>query len=275
MRFIALFLACTALAVPASAQQDRKPSHCISLVQDTPGLAVVQKAAFRDPLPDYTVRLNFIAHAMFLLETPGGQSAVTDYTGFLGGVDFVPDVATMNRAHSSHWTTDPDPRIPHLLPGWNFETGRADHFVETGDLVVRNVTTDIRSYSAEDGKDGNSIFVFETAGLCIGHLGHLHHVPTPEQYAAIGRLDVVMVPVDGGYTMDVNAMMDVVERLRSSIVVPMHWFGPSTLEYFIAEMSGTFAVERLDRPWLEVSLRTLPSRPTIMVLQPAYLRRDD
>ena len=34
----------------------------------------------------------------------------------------------------------------------------------------------------------------------VDHLGHLHQIPDDAQYAAIGRLDVVMVPVDGGYT---------------------------------------------------------------------------
>lgn len=274
MRLLALLLACAVLTGPATAQ-DRRLSHCISLVQNAPGLAVIQQAAFRDPLPEYTVRLRFLGHAMFLLQTPGGLSAVTDYTGFLGSADFVPTVATMNRAHSSHWTVDPDPRIPHVLPGWDFETGRADHYLELDDLIVRNVTTDIRNYSGDGGKDGNSIFVFETAGLCIGHLGHLHHEPTPQQYAALGRLDVVMVPVDGGYTMDVRAMMRVVQRLRSSIVVPMHWFGQTTLDYFLAGMAEDFAVIRTGQSELEVSLRSLPSRPTIMVLEPAYLRRDE
>ena len=67
---------------------------------------------------------------------------------------------------------------------------------------------------------GNSIFVFEMAGLCIGHLGHLHHEPDTAQYAALGRLDVVMVPVDGGYTLNLATMIRVVKRLRSSVVIP-------------------------------------------------------
>lgn len=273
MRLFAVALAAMT-ALPAAAQ-DRRPSHCIALVQDVPGLEVIQKASWSAPLPDYTVRLRFVGHAMFLLQTPGGMSAVTDYSGFIGSVDFVPTVATMNRAHSTHWTPNPDPRIPHVLPGWDFAAGAADHYLETGDLVVRNVPTDIRSYTGTGGENGNSIFVFETAGLCIGHVGHLHHEPTPEQYAALGRLDVVMVPVDGGFTMDVAAMMRVVKRLRSSVVIPMHWFGQSTLEYFLTGMADDFAVERLDRSEIELSLRTLPDRPTVMVLRPAYLSADE
>jgi hypothetical protein len=110
-------------------------------------------------------------------------------------------------------------------------------------MLVRNVTTDIRGPFGEGAKkDGNSIFIFEVAGLCIGHLGHLHQIPTLEQYAAIGRLDVVMVPVDGGYTMRLEDMAGVVRHFRSSVVIPMHWFSAASLRRFLDEMAPDFAV---------------------------------
>jgi L-ascorbate metabolism protein UlaG (beta-lactamase superfamily) len=118
--------------------------------------------------------------------------------------------------------------------------------------------------------NANSIFIFEVAGLCIGHLGHLHQVPSPEQYATIGRLDVVMVPVDGGYTMSTEAMAEVVSRLRSSVVIPMHWFSGASLETFLARMEGSFDVVRTEQSSLELSLADLPGRPTIMVLTPEW-----
>lgn len=257
-------------ALPAAAQE-RRPSHCIALAETTPGIDWLHNAAWTDTLPEDTVRLSYIGHAMFLIQTPGGLSAVTDYSGFLGPTDLVPDVATMNHAHSTHWTQSPDPRIPHLLPGWDPDGGRADHYLDLGEMLVRNVTTDIRSWGPDQGRDGNSIFVFEVAGLCIGHLGHLHHEPTPEQYAALGRLDVVMAPVDGGLTLDLPSMIRVLQRLRSSVVIPMHWFGRGTLDVFLAGMEGDFAIDWTGQTSLEVSLRTLPSRPTVVVLDPAYL----
>lgn len=259
----------------AATAQDRRASHCISLVRDIPGIEYLHKASFGAPLEQFTVRVNYVDHAMFLIETPGGVTAATDYTGFLGSTLLVPDVVTMNRAHSSHWTSTPDPQIPNVLPGWNPEGGPADHHLEVGDMLVRSVSTNIRSAYGDLGVDGNAIFVFEAAGLCIGHLGHLHHEPTPEQYAALGRLDVVMAPVDGGMTLDLPTMIRVLQRLRSSVVIPMHWFGRYNLETFLAGMSGDFAIERTDRSWIEVSLRALPDRPTVYVLEPAYLRDDD
>lgn len=263
-----------ALALPAAAPaaaQGRIPSHCIALAGATAPPARLEPARFGAPLAEGSLRISYLDHAMFLIETPGSLTAVTDYTGHLGGGDHVPDVATMNNAHATHWTARPDPRIPHLLPGWG-EGGRiADHHLDLGEMLVRNVTTDILGRDGSIRPDGNSIFIFEVAGLCIGHLGHLHHEPTPEQYARIGRLDVVMVPVDGGYTLDLPTMMRVVARLRSSVVLPMHWFGGASLERFLAGMAEDFAIERRAENWIELSLSTLPARPTIVVLSPARL----
>jgi L-ascorbate metabolism protein UlaG (beta-lactamase superfamily) len=258
-------------ALPAMAQ-DRRPSHCIAIADAAPGLEYIQTASFRDPAAAGTVRLHYIDHAMFLLATPGGLSAITDYAGWVGNVDFTPTVVTMNHAHGTHFTRAPDPAIPHVLRGWGDSNGPADHHLDLGEMLVRNVPTDVRSRFGDGARvNGNSIFVFEAAGLCIGHLGHLHHVPDDAQFASIGRLDVVMVPVDGGYTMGVSDMAEVVKRLRSSVVIPMHWFSGASLEVFLDDMKGEFDVVETGLSELELSLRDLPGRPTILVLEPSFI----
>ncbi len=114
----------------------------------------------------------------------------------------VPTVVTMNNSHHTHWTPDPDPRIEHVLDGWPADGKPADHRLDLGSMLVRNVNTDTRGPFGEGAlANGNSNFIFEVAGLCIAHLGHLHQIPSAEQYAAIGRVDILMVPVDGGYTL--------------------------------------------------------------------------
>ena len=138
-------------------------------------------------------------------------------------------------------------------------------------MLIRNVPTDIRGPAGTVEPAGNSIFVFEVAGLCIGHLGHLHHEPSPEQYAALGRLDVVMAPVDGGMTLDLPTMIRVLKRLRASIVLPMHWFSSHGLGTFLAGMEDDFAIDLHDESDIEVSLASLPARPTVIVLRPKPL----
>lgn len=265
---LALFLIAPAFAAGA---QERRPSHCIAIADAAPGIEYLHQASWNDPVPEETVRVNYIAHASFLIQTHGGLNVVTDYTGFIGTVDMVPDVVTMNHAHETHWTVAPDPAIPHVLEGWGEFGLGIDHYLDLGELLVRNVSTDIRSRWGGVEERGNSIFVFEVGGLCIGHLGHLHHVPNDEQFAALGRLDVVMAAVDGGTTMPLPDMIGVLKRLRSSVVIPMHWFSGFALEEFLSGISGEFAVVRPETSYLDVSLRRLPSRPTVFVLRPKYL----
>ena len=158
----------------------------------------------------------------------------------------------------------PDPGIEHVLAGWNTEgTGPAEHRLVVDDVYIRNVPTDIR---IGDGmmKDGNSIFIFEVANLCIGHLGHLHHRLEDAHYGAIGRLDVLMVPVDGGLTLSHDGMAAIVRRLQSSVVLPMHRRF-TTIDRFLSRVQGDFALEFLKEPVIKVSVRSLPRRPTIMV----------
>ena len=86
----------------------------------------------------------------------------------------------------------------------------ADVDLDLDEVVGRTVTTELRGPFGEGArKDGTSIFIFEVAGLCIGHLSHMHQIPAPAQFAASGRLDGGMGPVDGAFTMDEADMADV------------------------------------------------------------------
>ncbi|WP_187429955.1 hypothetical protein ROLI_025810 [Roseobacter fucihabitans] len=258
------------LAASGATAQERTPSHCLALAQTAPGLEYIVPASL-GPVASETVRIHYISHASFLIRSHGGLNMVTDFTGFTGSAPMIPDVVTMNHAHGTHWTANPDPAIPHVLPGWGPFGEGITHHLDLGEVLVRNVSTDIRSQFSGVEEKGNSIFVFEMAGLCIGHLGHLHHEPDVAQYAALGRLDVVMAPVDGGYTLDLATMTQVLKRLRSSVVIPMHWFSQFALDEFLAGMSDEFAVVEVGGASLDISLDRLPGRPTIMVLRPAWL----
>lgn len=211
------------------------------------------------------VRLNFIGHATFLIESAGGVRIVTDYNDYVRA-PVIPDVATMNHAHSSHYTDFPDPKIAYVLRGWNPEGGQAKHDIELKDVHIRNVSTNIRDWNGGAISSGNSIFIFEIAGLCIGHLGHLHHTLTAEQLATIGQLDVVMVPVDGGYTMDIGGMIDVIKSLRARLVLPMHYFNQNTLNRFLDRIKSEFPVEMSPTSEIVLSSKVLPAETTVLVL---------
>ena len=88
-------------------------SKCIGYAE---GRAGVQLASLKAPASDdKSVRITFVDHATFRIESPEGVVVVTDYAGNAGGS--APDVATMNKAHDTHFTATPDPAIQHVLKG--------------------------------------------------------------------------------------------------------------------------------------------------------------
>jgi len=248
-------------------------SRCLAIAQGASKIVPVAYIPIQEGLQPPVaeeVSIRFVGHSTFLITSPNGVTIATDYNGFAGdGV--IPRVITMNRAHTSHFTENPDPRIEYVLRGWNPEGGKAEHHLEVGDVLIRNVTTDIRSFGFDgDGvgriPDGNSIFIFEVAKLCIGHLGHLHQILETEDLSFIGQLDVVMVPVDGSMTMSQTAMLETLQVLKARLVLPMHYFGAATLNRFLLNLDESFDIELSRVPEVVVSVRTLPERPKVLVL---------
>jgi L-ascorbate metabolism protein UlaG (beta-lactamase superfamily) len=211
------------------------------------------------------VGVTFIGHSTFLLESPGGVRIATDYNDAVRPIE-IPDVVTMNHAHSTHYTDRPDPRIQHVLRGWDPSGAPARHNLTVGDVQIRNVPTNIRNWGGGTEINGNSIFVFETGGLCVAHLGHLHHTLLPGHLKMLGRIDVLLVPVDGGYTMDTDGMLEVMEAIHAPLMIPMHYFGSSTLNRFLSRVQEKYPVERSDTASITVSRATLPASPKVLVL---------
>lgn len=213
--------------------------------------------------PEITIR--FLGHSTFLITSPKGVIIATDFSGLTGGT--IPTVVTMNHAHESHWTAYPDPKIKHVLKGWGEKLGEpARHDLEVQDVHIKNVPTNIRSWSGDTELNGNSIFVFAVAGLCVGHVGHLHHPLTKAHIAQIGQLDIVMVPVDGGFTLDHPALFESLKELRTKVVMPMHWFSEFGLDEFLNKSSTTHVIQRAGSDTVKFSIATLPKKPTILVL---------
>ena len=160
----------------------------------------------------------------------------------------------------------PDPGINFVLRGWNEDGSQPSHDLSFQDVRVRNVPTNIRSWTGGTERYGNSIFVFEIAQLCIAHLGHLHHTLTKQQLDDIGRLDVVLAPVDGTYTLDLEGMMEVLRALNAPLVIPMHYFSTFTLERFLARARQDSEVETNATPSIVLSRATLPNERKVLVL---------
>jgi L-ascorbate metabolism protein UlaG (beta-lactamase superfamily) len=273
--FAAAGFSILAAAGPASAQGFAQgatpPAAKPEMMANCPGLIAarppsVLPAAFRlTALNSDQVRISYIGHSTFLIESPQLVRIATDYNDYVKP-PVLPDIVTMNHAHSSHFTDSPDSAIRHVLRGWAGDEKPARIDLQFKDVRVRNVPTNIRSWGGETERHGNSIFIFEIANLCIAHLGHLHHTLTQQQLNEIGRVDVVMVPVDGSMTLDLDGMVEVLHALKAPLMIPMHYFSAYTLDRFLQRVRQEWDVEIAEVPSVLVSKTSLPAKPKVLVL---------
>ncbi len=227
MRLALAFVAL--LAAASAAAQDNNPpvSRCLAIAQLVPGATYADLTPYsvtparRVSAHSETVEITYAGHSTSLIQTPAGVRIATDFSG-VHGTAFQPQVVTMNRAHPIHFTFDPLPGVDYVLHGWGDNERPVHHALQVDDVLLYNVTTHIPTWDGGHARDENSIFIFEVADLCIGRLGHLHTKLSNHQFGKIGRLDIVMAPIDGGLTQSVTSMSEIVTRLYASIVLPMH-----------------------------------------------------
>jgi L-ascorbate metabolism protein UlaG (beta-lactamase superfamily) len=269
-------LACAQTVDPPTPQQEspaQPPSTAPpQMSKNCPGLVARDRARLIPTSFDVAalnadqVRITFIGHATFLIESPQLVRIATDYNDYVRP-PLLPDIVTMNHAHDTHYTDHPDPAIKYVLRGWGESLDQPAKWDLTyRDVRVRNVPTNIRSFDGGTERYGNSIFIFEIANLCIAHLSHLHHTLTQQQLNEIGRVDVVMTPVDGSYTLDLDGMMEVLTALKAPLIIPMHYFSPTILDRFLDRARKVWDVQTAEVPSTVISKTTLPKAPEVLVL---------
>src|ERR1700682_3734233 len=167
LRFLsAVFAVLCQLIAPAVAQDAPRSGECLAMANAPPRATPVSLRSAAANTDE--VAITYAGHSTYYIDTPGGVRIATDYSGAYR-TGRLPDVVTMNRAHSSHYTLFPDQAIPHVLHGWGEDGAPARIALRTGDVFIRNVTTDIRRYFGDDSnaemrRGGNSIFILEVGG---------------------------------------------------------------------------------------------------------------
>lgn len=235
------------------------------------GVQVASLDGFRlaaDMSPNRVV-VTFVGHSSFQIDTPQGVRAITDYNG-VNGFGRRPDIVTMNNAHDTHFTDTPEDGITYVLRGWPSQPGEteAKHEVTLKDMKVWNVPTNARDWGGGSARiNGNSIFIYAVGDLCIAHLGHLHHRLTKEHLEELGRIDVLMVPIDGSYTMGMPLMVDVIRQIQPRVVLPMHYWGRGQLDRFESLMT-TLDADFVwpDRRSVEIVKEQLPEKLTVIAV---------
>ena len=120
---------------------------------------------------------------------------------------------------------------------------------------------------AQRGK--NTFFIVEAEGLRVGHAGDLGHLPTRAQVAQIGRLDLLLLPVGGYYTIDAAQALEVRRLLQPAVTVPMHYrtqYDPEMNIAPLADFLSLCGAEDAQMPLLRVAKADISQRPPVVTL---------
>lgn len=230
-------------------------------------ISPIKRVSYR--LTDVTagaLRLSFIGHATFLLESPGGVRVITDYNDYFRA-KVLPDIATMNIDRGNHASDIIDPSIKYVLQGWDSGQGIVRHDVTYKDVRVYNLPTNITDFGSSFS-NFSSMFIIQSAGLCVSHMGHLQHMLDRKQLARIGRIDVLLIPIDSRVTQSYEELLHNIKGISPRLVIPMHFNAMFTAEEFLKFMSGVYPVKRTSASTIEISRQTLPRKTEILFITP-------
>ena len=137
---------------------------------------------------------------------------------------------------------------------------------EIGDVIIIGIAT----FHNGQHRGKNTVYLMELDELSVCHLGNLGGVLTDDQVEELGNVDVLLVPVGGGATVDATVAAEIVRQLEPKAVIPMHFktaAGDSDLapvDRFLREM-GLSGVT--PQPKLNVTKTNLPLSSQVFLLE--------
>jgi L-ascorbate metabolism protein UlaG (beta-lactamase superfamily) len=169
------------------------------------------------------MKITFLGHAAFLLETGGTTMLIDPFDDKVGYP--VPAVQTdtvlVSHEHADHNNVAMAAGHPRVIRG--LADGESRPVKESvGGVAISSVPT---FHDASQGKErgNNTVFIIDAEGLRVVHLGDLGHPLGEAAIRAIGHPDVLMIPVGGHYTIDPAQAHAIISRLRPGIAIPMHY----------------------------------------------------
>lgn len=174
--------------------------------------------------------------------------------------------------------------ISHDRPGHNNAaaiSGEPKVLRGPGEYEIKNVfitgATTFHRRAKEREIERNIIFFFDFGDLTVGHLGDLGEIPTQSEIEElnIGEVDVLLVPVGGGATMDPTRAVEVIGMFEPRLVVPMHYRQPQLSALWAADLEPVdkflreLGVSTPDpQETLKVTKSSLPEEPQVAILLP-------
>lgn len=214
------------------------------------------------------MKITFLAHASFLIETEKNIRIITDpyeagcFNNALGykPINEKADIVLISHDHADHNCLTDILTHPQVIK-------------TVGTTTIKDIKiTGINSY--HDTQSGNArgkniIFVIEADDIRIAHLGDLGHNLSENDYSQLKPIDILLAPVGGYFTIDHKVASEIYNSLKPKVMIPMH-YKTSVLDFPISKVDdfikGKDNVKKISQSTIEISKETLPINSEIWVL---------
>jgi len=214
------------------------------------------------------MKIKWLGHSSFLITSAKGTRIITDpyITGdnlHYGEIKEAADVVTVSHDHFDHNNVAAVKGNPQVY--------KTPAPAEIKGVKFRGVATEHDENGGRD-RGHNMITIMDVDGVKVCHLGDLGHKLSPEQISQIGKVDVLLVPVGGFFTINAAVATGVSKDLKPKVIIPMHFknqscaFPVAPVDDFLKDKSN---VTRHDTAEVEFKAEKLPAETRIIVLQPA------
>jgi L-ascorbate metabolism protein UlaG (beta-lactamase superfamily) len=212
------------------------------------------------------MKIKWLGHACFMITSDAGIRIITDPYATGGDIKYgkiteSADIVAVSHDHFDHNNVAAVKGKPEVVR-------------EIGMAKVKGIEfKGIPSYHDEAGgrqRGNNIMFCFAVDGIRVCHLGDLGHQLSDKQVAELGRIDILLIPVGGYYTIDAKVATQVCNQLKPKVIIPMH-FKTDKCDFPIAGVDdflrGKEGVTRLEASEEEFKPEELLPTTQIIVLK--------
>jgi len=213
------------------------------------------------------MKIKWLGQAAFLITSDAGIRILTDPYApnerlTYDEIKESADVVTVSHEHGDHNNVAAVQGNPEVVRGTAKVKG----------IEFKGVST--YHDDAEGKSRGNNIIhCFEVDGVKVCHLGDLGHPLNDKQVAEMGKVDILLIPVGGNYTIDAKVATEVSGKLAPKVIMPMHYSNERCPNFPVAGvdefLQGKEGVSRPDNSEVEFKQGQLPASAQIIVLKPA------
>ncbi|MFZ5643627.1 MAG: MBL fold metallo-hydrolase [Bacillota bacterium] len=208
------------------------------------------------------MKINWLGHACFIISLSNGKKIITDPFGNELGYPqpgLPADIVTVSHQHFDHNAISNVPRKPLTVQTEGL------HSIEGINI------TGVPSFHDKSGgskRGDNIIFIIEAEGIRICHLGDLGHMLDSTQISRIGKVDILLLPTGGFYTIGPDEAAEIANQIKPGYVIPMHYktdyidFPISTPDQFLKYFPG-YKTEKE----LVVTRNDLPETTQVVIIE--------